>query len=74
MRNRMTDTIWTYKEAGAELGIGPAAISALVRYHGIAPKPVPRNGKAKGLDEADMHVLRRVLGVRSRRPNRLQAP
>jgi hypothetical protein len=58
----MTVELMTIKEAAAELNTTVATIRGLVRAHGIVPKPVPRNGNAKGLDESDMATLRRSLG------------
>lgn len=60
----MRDTITTYSEAAVELGTTIAVVSGLVDAWGLTPKPVPRNGKAKGLDARDMAVLRRALGLR----------
>lgn len=57
-----TTDILTIKEAAVELETTVATIRGLVRAHEIEPKPVPRNGNAKGLDEADMAILRRALG------------
>jgi len=69
----MTD-ILTFTDAGKILGVAPAVVSALVKTHGLQPKPVPRNGKAKGLDRADMRVLRKALGLHASRERMAAQP
>jgi hypothetical protein len=49
-------------EAAEILGVDFRVVSGLVKALKIEPKPVKRNGKAKGLDVADMARLRRALG------------
>jgi hypothetical protein len=70
----MKTTLTLYGEAAAELGTTYAAIAAIVKAHGITPKPVPRNGNAKGLDRRDMRVLRKALGMPARQPARQPQP
>lgn len=55
--------VLTFKEAAARLGVYHYTVSDLVRHLGIEPKPVPRNGNAKGLDAADLKRIRRALGM-----------
>jgi len=58
----LKDQITTFGEAAEELGTNYAVISHCVKRLKITPKPVPRNGRAKGLDRMDMRRLRRMLG------------
>lgn len=60
----MKDQIVTYGEAAEEFGASYETISNIARGHGLTPKPVPRNGNAKGLDRKDMAVIRKALGLR----------
>ena len=60
--------ITSLSEAAVELGTRPLVIGELVRSLGIQPKPVPRNGNAKGLDPSDMKRLRRALGKEETSP------
>lgn len=69
----MSDRIYTFVEAGRELNIDRQVVAGLVKAHAITPKPVPRNGAAKGLDERDMRVIRKALGLRVRAPRKPQA-
>ncbi len=50
--------------AASELGVSVPTIRDLSKRFGIVAKVVPSNGNAKGLDERDMAVLRRALGLR----------
>jgi hypothetical protein len=59
--------LYTQIEAAEILGTDRWTIAGLVRAHGLVPKPIRLNGRAKGLDEADMDILRRALGRRKRR-------
>jgi hypothetical protein len=60
----VSEPLTTYGEAAEGLGVSYAVVSGLAEAHGIVPKPVPRSPNAKGLDRADMAVLRRALGLR----------
>jgi hypothetical protein len=51
----------SYSSAARELGITRQAVADVARCMNITPKPCPMSGIAKGLDEADMRVLRRTL-------------
>lgn len=53
--------IVTLTEAAQELNTDPLTISGLVKLLRIEPKPVPRNGNAKGLDRADLRRIRRAI-------------
>jgi hypothetical protein len=70
----MSDRLTTYVEASRELGVNVLVIATLAKAHELKAKPVPRNGKAKGLDEADMRVLRKALGMPARQPARQPQP
>lgn len=56
----MSDLL-TYKEAADRFGVLPLTIRDLARRLGIVPKPVPRNGNAKGLDASDVERIRKAL-------------
>jgi hypothetical protein len=56
--------LFTLTEAAAMLGIRPGALGEVVRVMGITHKPMC-NGRAKGLDEADIKVLRKALATRT---------
>lgn len=58
----MQPPLWTLSEAARELGTDIRTISGLVRAHKMATCPVPRNGKGKGLNPAQMERLRVALG------------
>jgi hypothetical protein len=60
----MRAEVTTFGEAAADLDTTYAVIAGLVKALQITPKPVPRNGNAKGLDRQDMRALRRALKVR----------
>lgn len=60
-REPVMDNLLTYKEAAKVLDVGPMTVRDLVRRLGIVPKPVPRNGNAKGLDASDVVRIRRAL-------------
>lgn len=62
----MSDRIYTLVDAGQALGVGRQVVAGLVAALGITTKPVPRNGAAKGLDEADMRRLRKALNLPTR--------
>lgn len=66
-RTIMAEQIFTIVEASRELGVAPIVVTTLVRGHRIQTKPVPRNGKARGLTRADLQILRRALGMVGRR-------
>jgi transposase len=51
-------------QAAEQLGVSVPTIRDISRRFGIEPKDVPSNGKAKGLDEKDMKVIRRALRLR----------
>lgn len=56
--------ITIYAEAQEELGLRyVTTITDLVEKAGITPKPVRSNGRAKGLNDADMNQLRKMLGI-----------
>lgn len=55
--------IITHGEAAVMFGVRPQTIGDLTRLHRLTAKPVPRNGNAKGLDEKDMRLLRRLLNA-----------
>lgn len=59
------EEVTTFGEAAADLDTTYAVIAGLVKALKITPKPVPRNGNAKGLDRQDMRALRKVLRSRS---------
>lgn len=50
----------TFGAAAEELGVFAHTVGDLVRAWGIAPKPMS-HGRAKGLDKADMDILRMAL-------------
>lgn len=51
-------TLMSYSEAGALLGIPRKVVAVLAARNGIVPKAVPSNALAKGVDAADLDVLR----------------
>lgn len=59
----MTTNLITLSEAAPILGVSRQTVSELARRLGIETKPMPLNGRAKGLDEADMRRLRKALGM-----------
>lgn len=66
MRKSAKVNLTTFGEAAVELETTIAVISGLVLALGLNPKPVPRNGNAKGLNDKDMNKLRRALGKNRR--------
>lgn len=56
----MSQELTTFTEASQELDVFPGTITDLVRAYDIKPKRL-KASKAKGLDAADMRLLRRVL-------------
>ncbi len=60
-------SLTTLTEASSLLGVSRQTVSELARRLGIQTKPVELNGRAKGLDEADMRRLRKALGLTGRR-------
>lgn len=68
-----TPRLTTFSEAGVILGIDRKMVAQIARRNGIVPKHVPWNGLAKGLDDADMEVIRAawsrmLVPARSRNP------
>lgn len=55
------EPIYTFGEAARVLGISPDAVAPIAVGLEITHKPVPHNGKAKGLDRSDMAKMRRFL-------------
>ena len=53
--------IITLTEAAQQIETDPVTLSGLVKLLQIQPKPVPRNGNAKGLDRSDMKRIRRAI-------------
>lgn len=53
--------IVTFGAAARELGIPDEAVAPIALGLEISPKPVPHNGKAKGLDPDDMAKMRKFL-------------
>jgi hypothetical protein len=53
--------VYSYSSAGRALGIGRESVADLVRVMGLTVKRVELNGRAKGLSEADVAVLRERL-------------
>ena len=52
--------LYTFTDVASMLCVTRHTIRDLVKRIGIVPKPMT-NGKAKGLDSADIRALRRVL-------------
>jgi hypothetical protein len=50
--------VYSYSSAGRALCIGRESVADLARVLGIPAKRVELNGRAKGLSEADMELLR----------------
>jgi hypothetical protein len=61
MSERSKTSLLTFTGAGRQLGINRQTVADLVERLGIATKPVPWNGNAKGLDRADFERLSRAL-------------
>lgn len=59
----ITRNLITLSEAAPILGVSRQTVSELARRLGIETKPMPLNGRAKGLDEADMRRLKKALGI-----------
>jgi hypothetical protein len=55
-----TVALLTYAEAARVLRVDVPVIRALVKRCGVSPKPVPWNGRGKGLDLADLRLLQRA--------------
>jgi hypothetical protein len=52
----------SFRQVAAELGIDRRALPYLVEVLGIVPKTIVHNGLAKGLDEADVELIREKVG------------
>lgn len=55
-----------FVDAAEELGVHRNTVADLCKALGIKPKPTGMPGRSKGLDAADMRLLKRALSVRSR--------
>jgi hypothetical protein len=51
----------TYSAAAEMLGVHRRTVADMVKKLGIVPKRMPLSGPAKGLDRADLRVLRHRL-------------
>lgn len=67
------DRLVSHAEAGALLGIPAKVVGILAARNGITPKPVASNALAKGLDAADLEVLR-AAWERTRVPRARRGP
>ncbi len=68
----MPDVVLTYLEAKEVLGLRyQTTITDMVEKLGLTPKPIRRNGAAKGLDRSDLAKMRRALKIR---PARIAQP
>lgn len=65
MKTMSGGEVITITEAARECGVYKQTIRDLIRGHNIQTKPVPRNGSGRGLDPADMAIIRRSLGLRT---------
>jgi len=65
MATTRIEQLWTITDAASLFGTTVATIRGLIQAHGIETKPVPRNGKARGLNYSDMQVLALALGRQS---------
>lgn len=59
--------LFSYSKAANDLGVDRRDLAVLVRILGIKPKRIEANGKAKGLDSADMARLRKSLNGNMRK-------
>jgi hypothetical protein len=55
--------LYSYSQVGRMLNIDPRAVATLVRALKLVPKPVPTNGRAKGLNDADVRKIKKALGL-----------
>lgn len=63
----MTPTLHSYSRVARLLGVDRRTLPVLVRVLGLTPKPVAWNGKARGLDDDDVRVLKKALGLDRKR-------
>jgi hypothetical protein len=66
----MREHVITILDASKQLGVAPIVVSTLIRGHQIPTHPVPYNGKAKGLTQADVARIQRLLGPTPRHKSR----
>jgi hypothetical protein len=55
--------LYSYSQVGRMLNLDRRAVTALVRALKLVPKPVPTNGRAKGLNDADVKRIKKALGL-----------
>lgn len=54
----MQEELQSVRATATQLGVSRALVAELVNLLGIETKPIPTNGKAKGLDRAAVELIR----------------